>query len=99
MGSAEHAWRCEDEEEAHGVELLLRRAGIEVQVRDDGNETWFEIAPRDAPRAAEFESRIARHFVRADERGLAMRLDARERLTRHVLYGFVAAVLVVLVAY
>lgn len=95
----EHAWRCEDEEEAHGVELLLRRAGIAVAVRDDGNETWFDAQPHDAARAAELESRIARHFVRGDDQARARRLDARDRLTRHVLYGIAAAVAVVVLAY
>jgi hypothetical protein len=95
----EHAWHCEDEEEAAGVELLLRRAGIAVRVRDDGNETWFDIEPADVARATALESDIARHFVRNDERARALKLDARERLTRHMLYGFAAAVAIVLVAY
>jgi hypothetical protein len=95
----EHAWHCEDEEEAVGVELLLRRAGIAVRVRDDGNETWFDIEPQDADRAAALESDIARHFVRGGDRARAIKLDARERLTRHVLYGFAAAIAIVLAVY
>lgn len=94
-----HAWHCEDEDEAHGVELLLRRAGISVVVRDDGNETWFDVAPADAERAAQLESRIAQHFVRAEDRRHSGRLDARDRFTRHMLYGLAAAIALVLVVY
>jgi hypothetical protein len=95
---AEHAWRCEDEEEAYGVELLLQRAGISVRVRDDGNEVWFDVAPQDAERAAALESRIARHFVRSDDRARAQRLDRRDRWIRRALYGFAALVAIVVVA-
>lgn len=94
-----HAWHCEDEDEAHGVELLLRRAGISVVVRDDGNETWFDIAPDDAARAAVLESRIAQHFARDDNRARGARLDARDRLTRHILYGLAAAIALVVVVF
>lgn len=94
-----HVWHCEDEDEAHGVELLLRRAGISVVVRDDGNETWFDVAPRDATRAAELESRIARHFAKDDDRARAGKLDARDRLTRHMLYGLAAAITLVVVMF
>jgi hypothetical protein len=99
MAENAHAWHCEDEEEAHGVELLLRRAGIAVVVRDDGNETWFDVAPQDMTRAAELESRIARHFAKHDDRLRAGKLDARDRLTRHMLYGLAAAIALVLVIF
>jgi hypothetical protein len=94
-----HAWHCEDEEEAVGVELLLRRAGIAVHVRDDGNETWFDVDPADVERATALESDIARHFAKGDDRERALKLDAREKLTRHMLYGFAVALAIVFVAY
>lgn len=95
----ENAWHCEDEEEAYGVELLLQRAGIAVRVRDDGNEVWFDIEPRDAERAAALHSRLAQHFVRNDERAEHQRLDRRDRWVRRSLYGFAAAITVVMIAF
>ncbi len=94
----EQAWRCEDEEEAYGVELLLRRAGIDVQVRDDGNETWFDVTPADATRAAVLESKIARHFAGTEERSRSAALDLRERRIRRVLVGVAAVVALVAIA-
>ena len=96
------AWTCEDEDEAVGVELLLERAGVAVAVEpEDGTlGRWIVRGTElELERAAALQARIARHFVRHDERALRQSLDARDRLMRHTLYGCVIAVAWVLLAF
>lgn len=87
------AWICEDEDEAAGVELVLQRAGVDARFEPDAQGWVLRGADQALQRAQVLHGRIAQHYVRGEDRSLALRLDARERLTRHTLYGAAIAVL------
>ncbi len=84
------AWRCEDEEEALGHELVLERAGLPVRIVEHEGAFLVETETRFAERAAALESDIARHWVRRRERERAAELDRRERWTRRARWASLA---------
>lgn len=93
--TATWSWRCDDEHERLGLQLILDRAGIGYALRVEGATTIILVEDQPERARALEESMLDRHATRVSAE-LGARLDRREQRGRHALAALVSVLAVLL---
>jgi len=91
-------WSCEDEDEAHGLAVVLERAGILVELREQAGAVAIDVPERDEPRARALLGRIAAVHARRIDDGRDRVRMVREKVFARIAGIATAIALVVLLA-